>query len=118
MKKNRLFALLALVLLVMFCSGQVMAKPVTIHWWHAMRSARGEVCNYMIKQFNDSQDKYVVVGTNKGNYDETVNAGVAAIRAKKHPHILQSFEVGTQTMMLSVRSAQLGQELVDLRRTQ
>ena len=101
MKKSRLFVGLAFVLLVVFCAGQVMAKPVTIQWWHAMRSARGEVCNYMIKQFNDSQDKYVVVGTNKGNYDETVNAGVAAIRAKKHPHILQSFEVGTQTMMLS-----------------
>jgi sn-glycerol 3-phosphate transport system substrate-binding protein len=43
----------------------------------------------------------VVVETNKGNYDETVNAGVAAYRAKKHPHILQSFEVGTLTMMLS-----------------
>jgi sn-glycerol 3-phosphate transport system substrate-binding protein len=82
-------------------SGLALAEPLEIHWWHAMRSARGEVCNEMIKQFNSSQDKYKVVGTNKGNYDETVNAGVAAIRAGKQPHILQSFEVGTQTMMLS-----------------
>ncbi|MCP4119768.1 MAG: sn-glycerol-3-phosphate ABC transporter substrate-binding protein UgpB [Desulfobacteraceae bacterium] len=79
----------------------VFAKPVTIEWWHAMRSARGKVVDHMIEEFNASQDEYRVVGTNKGNYDETMNAGVAAFRAKKQPHILQVFEVGTQTMMLS-----------------
>lgn len=79
-----------------------MAKPVTtIEWWHAMRSARGEVANEIIKRFNESQDQYRVVGTFKGNYDETLNAGIAAYRAKKHPHLMQVFEVGTQTMMLS-----------------
>jgi sn-glycerol 3-phosphate transport system substrate-binding protein len=78
-----------------------MAKPVTINWWHAMRSARGKVVDTMIKKFNESQSEYVVVGTNKGNYDEVLNAGVAAFRAKKQPHILQVFEVGTQTMMQS-----------------
>ncbi|HCY87634.1 MAG TPA: sn-glycerol-3-phosphate ABC transporter substrate-binding protein UgpB [Desulfobacteraceae bacterium] len=79
----------------------VFAKPVTIYWWHAMRSARGEVVAKMIEGFNASQSDYKVVGTFKGNYDETMNAGVAAFRAKKQPHILQVFEVGTQTMMLS-----------------
>ena len=98
---KKLMMLVVLVVLAVFTVGQAFAKPIEIHWWHAMRSARGEVCNAMIKDFNASQDKYVVIGTNKGNYDETVNAGVAAIRAKKQPHILQSFEVGTQTMMLS-----------------
>jgi len=101
MKKRRFIFIGILAVVAIFSASQVMAKPVTINWWHAMRSARGEVCNYMIKQFNESQSEYVVVGTNKGNYDETVNAGVAAIRAGKQPHMLQSFEVGTQTMMLS-----------------
>ncbi len=99
MKKS--IMLMVLVAFAIFTVGEVLAEPIEIQWWHAMRSARGEVCEAMIKEFNESQDKYVVVGTNKGNYDETVNAGIAAIRAKKHPHILQSFEVGTQTMMLS-----------------
>ena len=76
-------------------------QPTEIHWWHAMRSARGEVANAMIKAFNESQSEYKVIGTFKGNYDETLNAGVAAFRAKKQPHIIQVFEVGTQTMMLS-----------------
>lgn len=79
----------------------VFAEPVTINWWHAMRSARGKVVDTMIQKFNESQSEYVVVGTNKGNYDEVMNAGVAAFRAKKQPHLLQVFEVGTQTMMQS-----------------
>ncbi len=84
-----------------FAVSQAYAKPIEIHWWHAMRGPRGDVVKHMVSEFNKSQDKYMVVETNKGNYDETVNAGVAAIRAKKQPHLLQSFEVGTQTMMLS-----------------
>jgi sn-glycerol 3-phosphate transport system substrate-binding protein len=79
----------------------VFAEPVTINWWHAMRGPRGDVVEKMIGDFNASQSEYKVVGTNKGNYDEVMNAGVAAFRAKKQPHILQVFEVGTQTMMLS-----------------
>ena len=77
------------------------AKPIEIHWWHSMRSARGVVADTMIKAFNDSQSKYKVIGSFKGNYDEALNAGIAAYRARKQPHLLQVFEVGTQTMMLS-----------------
>jgi sn-glycerol 3-phosphate transport system substrate-binding protein len=100
MKKSNSI-LIASVLIVAFAVSQAFAAPIEIHWWHAMRSARGEVVKKMVEEFNASQGQYVVIETNKGNYDETVNAGVAAIRAKKQPHLLQSFEVGTQTMMLS-----------------
>lgn len=100
MKTSKLFAVL-IIAIGLAVPASVFAKPVTIHWWHAQRSARGEVVAKMIEQFNASQSDYEVVGTFKGNYDETMNAGVAAFRAKKQPHILQVFEVGTQTMMLS-----------------
>lgn len=100
MKLSRL-AVVAIVGICLSFPAAVFAKPVTINWWHAMRSARGKVVDTMIQKFNESQTKYVVVGTNKGNYDETMNAGVAAFRAKRQPHILQVFEVGTQTMMQS-----------------
>ncbi len=100
MKLRRLFVCTIVALGLAMPAG-VFAKPVTIEWWHAMRSARGKVVDHMIEAFNASQSEYKVVGTNKGNYDETMNAGVAAFRAKKQPHILQVFEVGTQTMMLS-----------------
>ena len=100
MRLSKLFGFLIIVVCIAFPTS-VFAKPITINWWHAMRSARGEVAAKMIGDFNASQSKYKVVGTFKGNYDETMNAGVAAFRAKKQPHLLQVFEVGTQTMMLS-----------------
>ena len=100
MKLHRLL-ICTILALGLALPGAVFAEPVTINWWHAMRSARGKTVDTMIEKFNASQSEYKVVGTNKGNYDETMNAGVAAFRAKKQPHILQVFEVGTQTMMLS-----------------
>jgi len=77
------------------------AAPTEINWWHAMRGARGEVVQQIVDGFNSSQSDFKVIATYKGAYDEVVNAGVAAVRARKQPHILQAFEVGTQTMMLS-----------------
>ncbi|SLM28383.1 glycerol-3-phosphate transporter subunit; periplasmic-binding component of ABC superfamily [Desulfamplus magnetovallimortis] len=100
MKLKKMF-FITVIVVGMALPASIFAKPVTINWWHAMRSARGKVVDTMIEKFNASQSDYVVVGTNKGNYDETMNAGVAAFRAHKQPHILQVFEVGTQTMMLS-----------------
>ena len=52
-----------------------------------------------MQEFNASQDQYVVVASHKGNYSETLNAGIAAFRAGEQPRILQVFEVGTATMM-------------------
>lgn len=40
-----------------------------------------------------------MVASHKGNYSETLNAGIAAFRAKEQPQILMVFEVGTATMM-------------------
>ncbi|MBE7638195.1 sn-glycerol-3-phosphate ABC transporter substrate-binding protein UgpB [Sneathiella sp. P13V-1] len=77
-----------------------MASAVTeINWWHAMGGANGERVNKIADDFNKSQSEYKVVPTFKGNYTETMTAAIAAFRAKKQPHIVQVFEVGTATMM-------------------
>ncbi len=55
--------------------------------------------NRLADEFNASQSDYKVVPTYKGNYGETLNAGIAAFRAGTAPHIMQVFEVGTATMM-------------------
>ena len=70
-----------------------------IQWWHAHGGALGERVNEIADNFNRSQTDYQVVATYKGNYSETMTAGIAAFRAGKAPHILQVFEVGTATMM-------------------
>ena len=70
-----------------------------IQWWHAMGGINGERVNKIATDFNATQSDYKVVPVYKGNYTETMTAAVAAFRAKKQPHIVQVFEVGTATMM-------------------
>ena len=70
-----------------------------IQWWHAMGGALGETVNDIAAGFNRSQTDYVVKAVYKGNYTETMTAGIAAFRSGKPPHIMQVFEVGTATMM-------------------
>src|SRR4051795_1742299 len=70
-----------------------------IQWWHAMTGANNDVVNKLAEDFNASQKDYKVVPSFKGNYADTMNAGIAAFRAGNAPHIMQVFEVGTATMM-------------------
>lgn len=70
-----------------------------VQFWHAFTGRLGELVKEQVAQFNASQSDYVVVESHKGNYSETLNAGIAAFRAEEQPHILMVFEVGTATMM-------------------
>lgn len=70
-----------------------------IQWWHAMTGANNEVVETLTKEFNASQSDYKVVPVFKGTYPETLNAGIAAFRAKQPPAIIQVFDVGTGVMM-------------------
>ncbi len=86
--------------LAAFMSGTGVASAVTeIQWWHAMGGTNGERVNKIAEDFNATQSDFKVVPTFKGNYTETMTAAIAAFRAKKQPHIVQVFEVGTATMM-------------------
>ncbi len=70
-----------------------------IQWWHAMTGANNDVIVKLANDFNTSQTDFKVIPTYKGNYADTMNAGIAAFRAGNAPHIMQVFEVGTATMM-------------------
>jgi len=70
-----------------------------VQFWHAFTGRLGELVTEQVETFNASQDDYTVVATHKGNYSETLNAGIAAFRAQEQPQILMVFEVGTATMM-------------------
>ena len=70
-----------------------------VEWWHAFTGRLGDILAKQVEDFNASQGDYKIVAVYKGNYSETLNAGVAAFRANQQPHILQVFEVGTATMM-------------------
>ena len=70
-----------------------------LQWWHAMTGGNNDIVNKLAEEFNASQPDYKVVPSFKGNYPDTMNAGIAAFRAGNAPHIIQVFEVGTATMM-------------------
>ncbi|MBJ2155828.1 extracellular solute-binding protein, partial [Variovorax sp. IB41] len=90
------------------------AQPVQIQWWHAMGGALGERVDELVKNFNASQQKYVVVAVNKGNYDEVINGTIAAYRAKRAPALVQIYERGFMTMLLSDATMPV-QDLLDQR---
>ena len=70
-----------------------------VEFWHAFTGRLGELVAEQVNTFNGSQSDYKVVASHKGNYSETLNAGIAAFRAGEQPHVLMVFEVGTATMM-------------------
>jgi len=95
------FGSLAAALAVLLLAPAPALARTEIHLWHAMTGALGDAVNEIVKQFNDSQQEFEVKPLRKGSYAETLTAAIAAYRQKSHPHIVQVFEVGTQTMMLS-----------------
>ncbi|MFH2129999.1 MAG: sn-glycerol-3-phosphate ABC transporter substrate-binding protein UgpB [bacterium] len=85
---------------VLFCFFTAQALAVIeIQWWHAMGGRLGEKVQEITDGFNAKQSKYKLVQVYKGNYADTMTAGIAAFRSKTQPHIMQVFEVGTATMM-------------------
>ena len=94
---SRRFCVLAIVLTV--SAALYASEPVEISWWHAMGAENGERVEKLAADFNASQNNYRVVPSFKGNYTDTMTGAVAAFRARKQPHIVQVFEVGTATMM-------------------
>ncbi len=76
-----------------------LAAQTEIEFWHAFTGRLGELVAEQVDTFNASQSDYTVTATHKGNYSETLNAGIAAFRAGEQPDILMVFEVGTATMM-------------------
>ena len=95
MKKHILGAIVATSVLAPIAA----TAQTEVQFWHAFTGRLGELVKEQVATFNGSQGDYKIVESHKGNYSETLNAGIAAFRAKEQPHILMVFEVGTATMM-------------------
>lgn len=105
------FTLSLATIIAMMGSAQAATE---IQFWHSMEGALGERVNELVENFNKSQSDYVVKPNYKGNYGESMNAGIAAFRAGNAPDILQVFEVGTATMMNAKGAIQPVQEMSEL----
>ncbi|RYE64162.1 MAG: sn-glycerol-3-phosphate ABC transporter substrate-binding protein, partial [Rhizobiaceae bacterium] len=82
-----------------FLMGSTAMAATEISWWHAMTGANNEVVDQLAKEFNESQSDFKVMPVFKGTYPETLNAGIAAFRAKQPPAIMQVFDAGSGVMM-------------------
>ncbi len=91
---------LSAVLLMLLCvSAVVFAAPVELDFWHSMTGKNAEYVQIIADKFNASQTAYKITPVYKGSYSDSMNAGIAAFRAKQPPAIIQVYEVGTATMM-------------------
>ena len=95
--KTKLLKVLAVAGLTVSTVAAHAATELT--FWHAMSGRNGEVVDMIVDQFNKSQSEYKLTAVNKGGYEDTMTAGIAAFRAKKAPHIIQVFDAGAATII-------------------
>jgi sn-glycerol 3-phosphate transport system substrate-binding protein len=90
-----------LAALVLAVSPSAALARTDIHMWIGISGQLAETVEAQAKQFNDSQGEFEVKVLRKGTYSEALTGAIAAYRQKNPPHIVQVFEAGTQTMLLS-----------------
>lgn len=76
-------------------------KKIKIKFWHSFGGELGNILNKIIMEFNNSQNKYYVIGTNKSNYENSLTAAATAFRSGNQPNILLNYEIGTAMMIHS-----------------
>jgi sn-glycerol 3-phosphate transport system substrate-binding protein len=101
MTTRRWLAAAATAALLALATPPPAAARTEVQFWHALTAVLGERVQEIAKKFNASQGEVEVKAIFKGSYPETLNAAIAAYRAKQPPHVVQVYEVGTQTMLSS-----------------
>ena len=100
MFSKKFFAGSVLCLVVVFSSCAVFAAdPITIDFWHAMSAKRMAAVEKVLEGFHAAHPDIKVEPQFTGSYAETLAKAIAAVRAGESPHIVQVYEVGTQTML-------------------
>lgn len=87
------------ILGILLISLTVQAKPIELVFWHGMAGHLGDEVQLLAKDFNKSQNEYIIKPVYKGDYVETLTSFAAAFRAHQAPAVVQIFEVGTAIML-------------------
>src|SRR6056297_3147521 len=90
--------ILTLFTLFIFSAWTVSAQ-VEIEFWHAMSGGRTAAVERIVNGFNEEHPDINVTAQFTGSYAETLTQGISAVRSGNPPHIIQVYEVGTQTML-------------------
>lgn len=89
----------ALAIGMALASQSFAATPIP--FWHSMEGELGKEVESLAQRFNQTHPDYQITPVYKGNYEQSLAAGIAAFRTGNAPGILQVYEVGTATMMAS-----------------
>ena len=60
----------------------------TIPFWHSMEGELGKEVDSLAQRFNAANPDYKIVPVYKGNYEQSLSAGIAAFRTGNAPAIL------------------------------
>jgi sn-glycerol 3-phosphate transport system substrate-binding protein len=97
----RALGVVAVAALVLFGGAARAQTKTEISFWHGLDGQAGEAVDALVQQFNRSQREVEVKALYKGTYPQVLAAAMAAYRQKTPPHLVQVYEVGTQSMVLS-----------------
>lgn len=82
------------------CGGSTQSTgPIQITFWYGLSGANGSVLQSVINKYNQSQNKYHVVGVFQSSYDDTLSKFNASIVSNHLPNIVQIYDIGTQRMI-------------------
>jgi sn-glycerol 3-phosphate transport system substrate-binding protein len=98
---TRALSVVAVVALALLGGAAGAQAKTEISFWHGLDGQAGEAVDALVNQFNQSQREVEVKALYKGTYPQVLAAALAAYRQKNPPHLVQVYEVGTQSMILS-----------------
>jgi sn-glycerol 3-phosphate transport system substrate-binding protein len=86
----------------LLAAGAVEAQErIKFQYWYGLTGALGDIMQEHCAEFNKAQTKYEAVCTGQGGYDKAEQNAIAAYRAGQQPTVLQLYDAGTLTFMLS-----------------
>ena len=87
---KKLVALVLALALVLSLSAATAEGKITLQFWHSMSGGNADSIDYMVKTFNESQDKIEVVATFQGDYYTSIANAVMAVATGTGPDLIQT----------------------------
>ncbi len=84
----------------LFCSpASPLAAQTEIAFWHAFSGGLAELMSTQVDAFNAAQNDVIVTAVRKGDYGQTLRAGLEALGADDQPNLLMVDDVGSAAMV-------------------
>ena len=101
MKKNIIFILLTVIILLTGCTKkeEIDENIVVVEFWQAMGGPLGDGLQILVDDFNATHDSIFVKSINMGNYTALSQKLMASIQTGNQPDIAQSFEAWTANFL-------------------